>query len=305
MKRTNLAMYNAIAILFAALTIFVFLCTLLMFSKAVPPPAFLSARSLGTPTVYLAATDTITPTPSNTPIPTRTPIPPTSTPIPPTETPLPSATPIPPSSTPIPPTPLPSASPIPSPTLPPTAIPPTLPPTKPPTATKRVTPSRTPRGFVPSKTPEPGVPTSPPLPSATVFPTVKPQSNQPFILQDGYPTAGPNPDFTRGCNYLGLAGVVFDLNKQTLRSNRYKVNITTPDKKTIQVFSNPQNDKLYTSGSWVAQLDDKLSKGTFVVQLVNSANKSLSDKISVNFEGDCEQNVIYLNFVQVKTADLP
>ncbi len=303
MKRSNVTTYNFIAILFIGLTIFSFLCTLMMWARVINPPPFLARIAAVTPTIFVAPTDTITPTPSKTHTPTVTPIPPTETPVPPTETPSPTVTPIPPTETPIPPTPIPSDTPVPTATIFLSATP-TEPPTKPPTATRRVTATRTPRGFVASKTPTPAPPTKPQA-TPTLFPTAKPQSNQPFVLDDKTPLAGPNPDFTRGCNYQGVVGLVLDLGKKPLPGTKYKVNIIMPDGKLIQTSYTPQNNTLYANGSFVADLGDKPLKATYSLQVVNNAGKPISDVISLSFEGTCETNVIFVNFNQVKPTDLP
>jgi hypothetical protein len=127
----------------------------------------------------------------------------------------------------------------------------------------------------------------------------------PFVLDDQSPLAGTNQDFTRGCNYQGVVGIVNDLSRKPLPGTKYKVNITGPDKKVIQASYTPQNNTLYAPGSFVAELGDKPAKATYTVQVVNNAGKALSDTIPITFNGTCEGNVIYINFNQVKPADLP
>lgn len=70
----NAQSYNTIAILFTGLTVFVCLCSLLMYIKAVQPPGFLRPKGEETqvPTLFYPS-ETPTLTPSRTLTPTRTP----------------------------------------------------------------------------------------------------------------------------------------------------------------------------------------------------------------------------------------
>ncbi len=78
-------MYNTVTIVFLGLTVFVCLCSLLLYVHAVEPPGFLVPRENTLPVKQVLPTDTPTETPTNTPTITRTPTP--------TRTPIPSRTP--------------------------------------------------------------------------------------------------------------------------------------------------------------------------------------------------------------------
>jgi hypothetical protein len=101
--------YNTLTIVFLGLSVFVFLCALLMIARVIRPPAAFIPRTptiiptvelptvtpTETPTVTPTPTDTLTPTPTDTltPTDTPTPMPEPLTPTPPLEAPTPTETP--------------------------------------------------------------------------------------------------------------------------------------------------------------------------------------------------------------------
>lgn len=89
---SSASMYNVITVVFVGLTVFVCLCSLLMYVGIVMPPFGLSPRTPTLPPTQVIPTDTPTPTETPTETPTRTPVP-TVTPSGPTNTPAPTVTP--------------------------------------------------------------------------------------------------------------------------------------------------------------------------------------------------------------------
>lgn len=274
MKRSSASTYNLIALIFLALTVFTFLCVLGMLVRIIQPPGFLRSQVASAPTLLPTPSDTPTLTPSKTPTASDTPTETnTPTPLPPTatNTSLPSSTPLPSD------TPLPTETPTKTPTD-----------TKTPVPSKTPLPTRTPKGFVASQ----------------AAPQASPTSNAPFALAAGSPSAGPNPDATTGCKFQALAGQVRDLANQPLKT-RIRISVAGPKGVGVQTTPSPLNDTLYSPGSWLFPVDNKVSTASFTVQLLNSTGAPLSDKVPVKFTGDCQKNIIYVNFVQMRPVDLP
>lgn len=92
--------FNTITVVFLGLTVFVCLCSVLLFLRIVAPPEAFRPLAPTQPQVQVLPTDTPTPTPTETPTPSRTPTPtatetPTATP---TATATPAATSAPPAA---------------------------------------------------------------------------------------------------------------------------------------------------------------------------------------------------------------
>ncbi len=281
MRRSSAATYNLITLVFLFLTLFTFLGVLGLLTRVIAPPSFLRQAVAVAPTQVTPPTDTRTPTASSTLLPTDTPTASnTPTPLPPTNTITLTAsntpTPLPPSDTPTnsatpSQTPLPSKTPVPS---------------------KTPFPSRTPKGFIASKTPEGGAP------------VVSPTSSFPFALAAGFPLAGPNPDTTVGCAYQAISGQVLDMSSAPLKT-KIRISVAGPKGIGVQTTPSPLNDTLYSPGSWVFPVDNKISSASFTVQILDGKNKPLSDKVKITFANDCQQNVIFVNFTQLRPVDLP
>jgi hypothetical protein len=138
-----------------------------------------------------------------------------------------------------------------------------------------------------------------------LFPTAR-ISNAAFVLTEA-PIEIPNPDALSPfrCDYQGVAGIVTDLAGQKLKVKQFKVIISFPDKTEQTAQINPLNDQFYEAGSWALKVADKPNKLVYGIQLVNSQNRPISDKIEVKFSGTCDTNVILVNFKQTKPVELP
>lgn len=90
MKSSSTGVYNTFTLVFLGLTVFVFICTLGMFTGLIRVPGGFAPKTPVLPTKALVPTDSPTPTPSYTPLPTATKVP-TKTPQP-TSTPTPTST---------------------------------------------------------------------------------------------------------------------------------------------------------------------------------------------------------------------
>lgn len=198
--------------------------------------------------------------PTETPTPTEEPLQPTWTPLaaPPTVTALPNNNTRPPTNT---PTPVPIF------------------PSRTPTPTYTPTPSNTPTS----------TPTGPtPTPSATrsAFPFTK-TDNSPFYLQNYANTAG--------CDWLGVAGEVLDLNRNPVAPGSYLVHVWGSGiDERLQVGSAPA----YSPSGWEQFLFDSLVIRDYNVQLETPSGTAVSQIYRVQTRASCNENLLRLDFVQ-------
>ncbi|MBW6465357.1 MAG: hypothetical protein K0B06_02495 [Brevefilum sp.] len=150
------------------------------------------------------------------------------------------------------------------------------------------------------------------IPSATLpayppqEPTPDPLINAVFTLQPGGPFYLPNFNHPEeGCNWLGVAGQVFDengleiLNLTILAGNRLAgedILAATTGEATA-----------YGLGGYEIKLSSQPvnTSNLFWVQVVDSAGQSLSQRIFFDTFEDCEQNLALVNFIPLEAQNLP
>ncbi len=253
------ALFNALAVLLVVLSVLCLGSVALIFAApGVVPPEFRVATE---PTVIAIPTASFTPVLSPTSlVPT---VPPTWTPrFTPTDT----------------TTPLPSDTPTNTPTR-------TNTPTLTVTPSKTLTPTIT---LTPSKT----WTLSPTGPTPTRTRTLAPF---PYVLQNGRPTYMANWANTAGCNWLGIAGQVFDLNGRAVQG------LYVHQEGGGLVQDGPTGSKpQYGTGGYEIFLADHVFNSTneFKVQLRDGAGNQISDWYTITTYEDCNKNLILLNFVQ-------
>jgi hypothetical protein len=187
--------------------------------------------------------------------------------------------------TPIPPTPLPTATapcqtvadcpglPTPFPTLTATI-------TRTPTLTNTPTPTNTP------------VPTETATPTATAIPMpYGVQPNTPLYLQN---FAHPN----LSCNWLGVAGQVFDKSGKPL-SGLVVVVDGAQSGKAFEQIGLTGKALAYGDGGYELVLGNQAvsSAGPFTITLFDVGGTALSDPFSFNSFTDCKKNLVLINFV--------
>ncbi len=190
---------------------------------------------------------------------------------------------------------------VPPPTLPPTLGPPTptntpeiyLPPTW--TATPTVTATAT---ATPTETP---VPTATPTPTETPAVTNTP-SGAAIVPQPDSPKFTTNFANTKACQWMGLAGQVFD-NKTNGAVTGLAVRIGgqlsgIPFDLTSLTGSAPA----YGPGGYEFVLSDHpiASTKTLWVQILDTAGVPLSDKIYFDTSDKCSENLVLFNWNQVR-----
>ncbi len=234
---------------------------------------FVVIKLAGPPAERIAAASLPTGIPSRTPLPpseTPTPAPPTFTPtntLTPTTTPTltPTLSPTPstvPSAT-VTDTPAPTDTPAESPT-------PTMPPTQ--------TPSLTPEGPTPTSAPS--------------------QSPFPFALRDDEIPIIRNFANSAGCAWQGIGGQVFNISGEEYTQGGLQVHVYNNQfENTVRIGTN----SLYGPISgWEVPVAQQITQDFYYVQLETLTGTVVSDRIEINFPGDCEQNVALVRFIQVR-----
>jgi len=159
---------------------------------------------------------------------------------------------------------------------------------------------------------------STPMPSETPLPTEESQveeddqdddeteGDMPVVLHEGspqyIPSSGWHPDL--GCNWMGIAGQVIDINGAPVQGLIVEVGGTLKGKN----IGNPtllQATGLATAygdaGYEVKLADEPLdSNNTLWIQILDQAGLPMSEKIRFDTYNDCEKNLIIVYFKQVR-----
>lgn len=175
----------------------------------------------------------------------------------PTDTPLPSNT------------PGPSSTPTPRPTLP--------------SRTPTPTPSNTPT-HTPTATPTGPTPTTAPTRSA--FPFTKTDTS-PFYLS--------NFSNSAGCDWMGIAGEVLDLQKNPAPVGRYRVHVWGEGLDRIALIGSAP---IYSDSGWEVFLFDSPAVREYNVQLESENGTAVSQVYRVQTRASCDDNLIRLDFIQ-------
>lgn len=188
---------------------------------------------------------------------------------------------------------LPTYTPTPRGVLPPTWTPE---PTRKPTQTVPPQPTSTP---LPTGTPV-SLPTETPFPLFTASPT---PGGMPYVLSQGSPSALSSLTFhaDQQCNWMGVAGQVFNktgapVTGVIVKSGGYL------NGKVIDVMSLSGVAQQYGQAGYELPLGDKPStaKQSVWVQLLDQAGAPLSDRVFFDTFGECQKNLIFINFKQVR-----
>lgn len=197
---------------------------------------------------------------------------------------------------------------FPPPTLPPTLALPTA------TSTPRLL---LPPTWTPSPTLEPTVtftplPTSTPFPSETPFSlftptpgvTGTPGRGMPFVVSPGTPVGTSSQTFhaESGCNWLGVAGQVFDLSGAPVSGQQVRIGGTLLGSAVDMLTLTGLTTAYGTAGFYEFVLGTKpvVSKGTLWVQLIDQGGVPMSDKVYFDTYDSCDKNLIFVNFKQVR-----
>jgi hypothetical protein len=167
-----------------------------------------------------------------------------------------------------------------------------LPPTWTPTSSPSPTPTETP------------IPTDTPIPSATPVPTADLESGTTFQLQEGSPSYEANAFHPEdGCNWLGVAGQVFDTEGTPVIGVLVEAAGTVNDE-DISGLTLTGTALDYGEGGYEILLRNTPvdSEGALYIQLLDQANLPLTEKIFFQTYESCDSNLIKINFEQVPTS---
>ena len=146
----------------------------------------------------------------------------------------------------------------------------------------------------PTAIPPTPVPTNTPVLVNT--PTVTPklyqvQPNTPTYLQNF-----AHPD--KACNWMGVAGQVFDKSGKPVQNLVITVNGVVSGK-PIDLVGMTGTAQAYGSGGYELVVGDKavVSTGPLTTQLFDLAGNPLTDPFPFNTIADCKKNLILINFV--------
>jgi len=171
----------------------------------------------------------------------------------------------------------------------------TLSPTIEPTATN--TPQPTPTS-APTETPF-ILFTASPAPEET-----QPTGGMPFVISPGTPVSTSSGAFhpEEGCNWLGIAGQVFDLSGAPVSGQQVRVGGTLAGGEMDILSLTGLANAYGTAGFYEFKLGDTpiASRGTLWVQLLDQAGLEMSDKIYFDTFDTCEKNLVFINFRQVR-----
>ena len=100
--------------------------------------------------------------------------------------------------------------------------------------------------------------------------------------------------FSSECNWLGIAGLVFDKEGNpvvglpvVLNGGGFQNHVT---------YSG--NAPAYGESGWEHFLDSRVKEGDFIIQLYNNKPEPISDQIQVHTRQDCRANLIMIIFEQ-------
>jgi hypothetical protein len=170
------------------------------------------------------------------------------------------------------------------------------------TATPTLEPSAT---FTPRPTFTP-FPTETPFNLATETPTATSQIAQgmPFEVSPGTPTGASSMLFhpEERCNWMGVAGQVFDLSGAPITGQVVMVGGFL-EGKVVEIVTLTGLPTAYgANGFYEAFLSETptASNGRLFVQLLDQAGLAMSDKVYFDTYAECERNLIFVNFKQVR-----
>ncbi len=182
---------------------------------------------------------------------------------------------------------------------------------------------------LPTATPTPRIilpatwtPTAPPAPTITPTETAVPTESQmveitpspepqneptesggmPYVLQQGDPVAIPNIGHPEaGCNWMGVAGQATGLNGAPVVGLFVQLSGTLAGNPEEQLGMTGTATQ-YGQAGYEFNLGDKplASEDTMWVQLFDQAMLPLSDKVYFETYADCQRNLIFINFNQVR-----
>jgi hypothetical protein len=188
-----------------------------------------------------------------------------------------------------------SINPYPPPTVPATlgSPTPTNTPAKPLPATWTATPAPT---DVPTETPTPE-PTDTPVPTAT-----ETAPGPPFALQVGSPSLIVNFVNDAGCEWMGVFGQIFNFDNEPILELTVRLGGELPELGAIDMTAISGSAPELGPGAYLFNIADHpiASEGTLWIQLDDGGGNPLSEKVYLTTSDSCTENLIMVNWRQVR-----
>lgn len=148
-------------------------------------------------------------------------------------------------------------------------------------------------------------PTSSPWPTGGTEPsgeaTLTPSPSAPaFILQDGSPILTQNFANDQGCEWMGVAGQVFDLDGQPIMDLTIHIEGRLAGEPVdMDALTGDAPD--YGEGGYEIVLGDHpvASTNSLRIHIADSSGMPLSDEIRLTTSDECEENLILVNWTQI------
>ena len=133
-----------------------------------------------------------------------------------------------------------------------------------------------------------------PMPTETSLPTIV------FYMQPGTPIRIAN--FVKpesGCNWMGVAGQVFDLDGNPISGDVIEVGGTL-DGQPVQQIALSGSSPVVGPGGYVIELSNHpvQSDGTIWFQLLNQDGNAKTGRILLTTSSECEENLILINLIE-------
>ena len=165
--------------------------------------------------------------------------------------------------------------------------------------------------LAPSETPT-REPTHTPAPSETPFSLATPTEatssgnaqGMPFDVSPGTPVSTSSAAFHPevGCDWMGVAGQVFDLSGAPISGQQVRIGGFLGGKSVDMLTLSGLTSSYGTAGFYEFSLGEELaaSNGSLWVQLLDQAGLAMSEKIFFDTFDSCDKNLIFINFKQVR-----
>ena len=152
--------------------------------------------------------------------------------------------------------------------------------------------------FTPTDTPTPTDTATPVPPTGT--PPASP-TGLPFAIQPGSNILVTNFANDDGCNWMGVAGQVFDLSKAPYPGVTVHLEGQLAGQ-LVRIDTLTGSAPRIGPAGYVFDLSDHpiASTGTLWIQLKDSAGLILSDKVFINTSDQCDKNMVFINWNQVR-----
>lgn len=168
-----------------------------------------------------------------------------------------------------------------------------LPPTW--TATVTDTPTATPTD---TATPEPTATETPTPTTPTPGPT---PTGAPFSVQPGSNVLVANFANDLSCSWMGVAGQVFDKDRGPLVGITVHVEGQLAGQLVNIDSVTGSNPKVGPAGYTIDLSDHPIAtSGTMSIQLKDTAGLPLSDQVSITTSDQCDQNLVFINWLQIR-----